>query len=89
MLTARFADRVHLLILPVRLDEIDDGLLFFYGGVLLLIVHAKHNRAELLNSNTASKRSTRTPSAKSIPACALSLQSICQDTLHGHFEPVA
>ena len=31
--------------------EIDDGWLLFYGGVLLLIVHAKHDRAEVLNSN--------------------------------------
>lgn len=44
------------------------------------------------STRPASKRSTRTPSAKSIPACALSLQSISsisQDTLQGHFEPVA
>ena len=39
-------------LLPWRTsDEFDDGLLFFYGGVLLLIVVAKHNRAEMLNSN--------------------------------------
>ena len=38
------------MLLRIPFDKIDDGLLFFYGGVLLLIVHAKHNRAELLNS---------------------------------------
>ena len=32
--------------------EFDDGLLFFYGGLLLLMVHAKQIRAEMLNSNT-------------------------------------
>ena len=42
----------------VSLLNIDDGLLFFYGGVLLLevpylMVHAKHVRAEMLNSNKA------------------------------------
>ena len=34
--------------------NIDDGLLFFYGGLLgtlLFVVHAKHIRAEMLNSN--------------------------------------
>ena len=31
--------------------KIDDGLLLFYGG-LLLMVHAKSNRAEMLDSNT-------------------------------------
>ena len=31
--------------------EFDDGLLFFYGGLLLLMVHAKQIRAEMLNSN--------------------------------------
>ena len=36
-----------------KFDEFDDGLLFFYGEVLLLIVYAKYNRAELLNSNTS------------------------------------
>ncbi|KAF6236384.1 hypothetical protein HO173_005475 [Letharia columbiana] len=38
--------------LTKTVDEIDDGLLFFYGGVLLLIVVAKHNRAEMLNPTT-------------------------------------
>ena len=41
-------------------DEFDDGLLFFYGGVLLLIVLAKHNRAEMLNSNRPCGRLLRT-----------------------------
>lgn len=31
--------------------EFDDGLLFFYGGLLLLMVHAKQISAEMLNSN--------------------------------------
>ena len=32
--------------------NVDDGLLFFYEGLLLLVEHAKHIRAEMLNSNT-------------------------------------
>ena len=32
--------------------EIDDGLLLFFGDLLLLMVHAKHDRAEMLDFNT-------------------------------------
>ena len=35
-----------------HLLNIDDGWLFFYRGLLLLVVHAKHTRAEMLNSST-------------------------------------
>ena len=39
----------------VILSKIDDGLLLLYGDLLqVLMVHAKHNRAEMPNANTYS-----------------------------------
>ena len=60
---AEFRDHMDNVLAESDDDEIDDGLLFFYGGVLLLIVHAKHIRAELLNSNTP-------PAAKTYLLCS-------------------